>query len=135
MSLAPAPDPESEHPINVFISQYLVADVKALRYGWNGDLSYSSCHHHGISPFAITTVTAEQASSHRRPEDRLSRVTTTLTTQDLERTKTSPSQISTDYNGFWALLHSYFCLLRVLFETECTHYGGVCGLHMVLVQN
>jgi hypothetical protein len=43
------PDMEFEHPINVFVSQDLVADVKALRYGWNGDLSYLSCHH-GISP-------------------------------------------------------------------------------------
>jgi hypothetical protein len=39
LALALAPDPESEHPINVFVSQDLVANAKTLRYGWNGDLS------------------------------------------------------------------------------------------------
>jgi hypothetical protein len=133
LARALTPDMDSEHPINVFVSQDLVNDVKVLRYGYSGDLSYASCHR-GISPFAVAAVTAEQAASRRRKEDRLSRVTSP-TAQDLEKAETSPSQIPTDYNGLVALLHSYLTLLRVLCGTDCAHYIGVRGLRSVLVRN
>jgi hypothetical protein len=31
---------KSKHPVNVFVSQDLIADVKALKYGFNGSLDF-----------------------------------------------------------------------------------------------
>jgi hypothetical protein len=64
LTQALAPDPNSEHPIRVFVSRDLIADVKDLMYGFNNSLEYSS-RHSGISPFAFSPLTAEQALSSR----------------------------------------------------------------------
>ena len=46
-ALVPLPDAES--PLHIFVSTDLVHDVKALRIGFNNDLSFE-IYHRGISP-------------------------------------------------------------------------------------
>ena len=102
LSSALRPDPESEHPVNVFVSDELIADVKSLNFGYHGSLDYSTCHR-GISPFAVSPLNAEQMSSRHRHRDRMARATT-LTPQEVERTEATTSSVPTDYNGLVALL-------------------------------
>jgi hypothetical protein len=58
---------------------------------------WSTHRYLGISPFAVSLVTAEQASSRRRQQVQISRASTIIPNA-LERDESSPNPIPTDYH-------------------------------------
>jgi hypothetical protein len=64
-------DPYNPDPVLVYVSQELIKDVKDLRFGYNGDLSYAS-YHRGISPFAVLAVPMETQAKRRKVQERAS---------------------------------------------------------------
>jgi hypothetical protein len=82
-----APDYD-EVPVHIFVTQDMVCDLKDLRFGWNQDFSFATCHH-GISPFAVVAVSQETASHQKRVQEQVQRATL-LTRDKVESLETSP---------------------------------------------
>jgi hypothetical protein len=38
------PDPESDHPVAIYVSREMAKDMKELNFGYGGDKDYESCH-------------------------------------------------------------------------------------------
>jgi hypothetical protein len=125
-----APDPDSEVPVHVFVSQDMVRDVKDLRFGWNGDLSFETCHR-GISPFAVVAVNQENASHRRRAQERARRATH-LTPSDVESLETRPGVCPHSYDGLIRLLSAYLRFLFILCGARCNHYLEVVTIRKAL---
>lgn len=125
------PDPESELPIHIFVTPEMVKDVKDLRFGYNRDYSYETCHR-GISPFAVVAITQANASSRRRAQDRAARATH-LTPSDVAAMESAPSQCPRSYSGLVQLLHAYLHFLLVLCGSQCHHRMEVLEVRRVLL--
>jgi hypothetical protein len=57
-------DYDADVPVHIFVTQDMVRDLKDLRFGWNQDLSFETCHR-GVSPFAVVAVSQENAAIQR----------------------------------------------------------------------
>jgi hypothetical protein len=58
-------EPYDPDPVLVYALQELIKDIKDLRFGYNGDLSYVSCHR-DIPPFAMITFLMEIQAKQRK---------------------------------------------------------------------
>ena len=126
------PTPDAESPVHIFVSADLVRDVKDLRFGFNNDLSFEICHR-GISPFTVTAMSHEQASSRKRLHERMSRVSS-LTSADVARMESQPNPCPRTCDGLLRLLATYQKLLTVLFGTHCKHFLEVRIMRRMLVE-
>jgi hypothetical protein len=120
----------SEHPVYIHVSRDMAQDLKELRFGYGGDKDYASCHR-GISPFAVVPVSAESATSQRRAQDRLSRVSH-LTSADARELETSPGVCPTTYDALLRVLLAYMTFLKLLFGGYCAHYLEVAAIRRTL---
>ena len=125
-----APDPDADVPVHVFVSQDMVRDVKDLRFGWNGDLSFETCHR-GISPFAVVSVSQESASRRKRAQERALRATH-LTPSDIEGLETAPGVCPHGYDGLLRLLAAYLLFIVVLGGRSSNHYLEVIAIRRAL---
>ena len=127
------PLPDAESPVHIFVSADLVRDVKDLRFGFNNDLSFEICHR-GISPFTVTAMSHEQASSRKCLHDRMSRLSS-LTSADVTRMESQPNPCPCRCDGLLRLLATYQKLLTVLFGTQCKHFLEVRIMRRMLVSS
>jgi hypothetical protein len=123
-------DPYDPDPVVVYASQELIKDVKDLRFGYNGDLSYASCHR-GISPFAVLTVPMETQAKRRKVQERASRATF-LSTMDVQTLEADPGICPSTYHGLRDLLRKYMKFLSVMFGDDCQHLQEIKGIHRSL---
>ena len=123
-------DPYDPDPVLVYTSQELIKDIKDLRFGYNEDLSYASCHH-GLSPFAVLTVPMETQVKRRKVQERASRATF-LSTMDVQTLEADPGICPSTYHGLHDLLRKYMKLLRVMFGDDCQHLQEIKGIHCSL---
>jgi hypothetical protein len=124
-------DPYDPDPVLVYASQELIKDVKDLRFGYNGDLSYASCHRGIISPFAVLTVLMETQAKRRKVQERASQATF-LSTMDVQMFEADPGICPSTYHGIRDLLRKYMKLLSVMFGDNCQHLQEIKGIHRTL---
>jgi hypothetical protein len=127
------PPEDSEVPVHIFVTQDMVRDLKDLRFGWNGDMSFETCHR-GISPFAVVAVNQENASRRKRAQERARRATH-LTPGDVENLETLPGLCPHNYDGLPRLLSAYLRFLRVLCGSMCNHYLEVVKTRRMLCKH
>jgi hypothetical protein len=124
------PDPDSDHPVAIYVSREMAKDIKELNFGYGGDKDYESCHR-GISPFAVIPVSAASASARRRAQQRLSQVSF-MTSADARELETSPSSCPTTYDALQRVLLAYTTFLRKIFTGDCRHFIEVLAIRRVL---
>jgi hypothetical protein len=124
------PDPESDHPVAIYVSREMAKDMKELNFGYGGDKDYESCHR-GISPFAVIPVSAASASARRRAQQRLSQVSF-MTSADARELETAPSSCPTTYDALQRVLLAYTTFLKTIFKGGCLHFIEVLAIRRVL---
>lgn len=111
----------------------LASDVKDLKYGYNRDYSFETCHR-GISPFAVASVSSEAASYRRRAQDRAARATQ-LTLHDITEMESKPGPCPTGYDGLLRQLAAYIRLLQELTGPLSNHYVETRELRRTLIEH
>eukprot|EP00978_Attheya_sp_CCMP212_P021796 scaffold64079_cov54-Attheya_sp.AAC.4 len=119
----------------------MVADVKALNFGFGGDTSYSTCHR-GISPFTVAAVSQENASFQWRMQERTRWSTTHVLLDDAASLESSPGACPMSYEELMHLLTTYIYMaflekvvgiLEKVVGTRCPHHTEVRAIHNFLL--
>ena len=127
-----APIADDWDPIQIYVSQELVRDIKDLKFGWGNENTYDTCHR-GISPFAVLQVSMEQQTKRRKTQERADRATF-LSTDDVRTLETEPGCCPPSYYGMLNLFKRYIRLLTVLFGARCSHLLEVQGVYQALAE-
>ena len=126
------PDLDDDFPVDIFVSQELIKDIKQWKFGYGNDRGFDTCHR-GISPFAVIPLTSEHASHRRRAHDRF-KAATTVSVDDVARFESNPGPIPRDFEALLSLLWSYQKLLVTLFGKFCSHLLEVNEIRRVLLR-
>eukprot|EP00978_Attheya_sp_CCMP212_P037528 scaffold177948_cov71-Attheya_sp.AAC.1 len=100
------PDEHDDHPLCPYLwwPRDMVSDLKALNFGFGGDMSYATCHQ-GNSPFTVAAVSQESTSYQRRIQERTKRSThLSLNADAASLEESSPGACPTSYDGLICLL-------------------------------
>lgn len=127
------PDYDDDDPVDIFVTSDMVRDMKDLRFGYQGDTSYATCHR-GLTIFAVVSVDQEEVSARKRARERAAKVTF-LTSADVMSMESAPDTCPTTYEPMMRLLSAYKKYLVVHCGKQCSHYLGVVEVRRAIAIN